>query len=71
MSTAVIPEPIAQLQYQLDQFRSTQPGRRRLPQSLWQAAVELGGGKVRIQWKAAAPPDWTSLLLAWRESEKR
>jgi len=21
----------------------------------------FGGGKVRIQWKAAAPPDWTSL----------
>ena len=31
----------------------------------------LGGGKVRIQWKAAVPPDWTSLLLAWREAEKR
>src|SRR5260370_13856251 len=41
MSTAVIPEPIAQLQRQLDEFRSTQPGRRKLPESLWQAAVEL------------------------------
>jgi hypothetical protein len=134
MSTAVIPEPIAQLQHQLDQFRSTQPGRRKLPESLWQAAVELarehgvysvahplrldymglkkrvggpggvsrlrrkasqpafveliapqavtlqecviefeslGGGKVRIQWKSAAPLDWTSLLLAWREAENR
>jgi hypothetical protein len=134
MNTAVIPEPIAQLQHQLDQFRSTQPGRRKLPESLWQAAVELarehgvysvahplrldymglkkrvggpggvsrlrrkasqpafveliapqmatlqecviefeslGRGKVRIQWKAAAPPDWTSLLLAWREAENR
>jgi len=134
MSTAVIPEPIAQLQHQLDQFRSTQPGRRKLPESLWQAAVELarehgvysvahplrldymglkkrlggtggvsqprrkasqpafveliapraatlqecviefeslGGGKVRIQWKAAAPPDWTSLLRAWREAEDK
>lgn len=131
MSTAVIPEPIAQLQHQLDQFRSTQPGRRKLPESLWQAAVglarehgvysvahplrldymglkkrvgpggvsrlrgkasqpafveliapqaatlqecviefeSLGGGKVRIQWKAAVPPDWTSLLRAWREAE--
>jgi hypothetical protein len=131
MSTAVIPEAIAQLQHQLDQFRSTQPGRRKLPESLWQAAVELarehgvysvahplrldymglkkrvggpggvsrlrrkarqpafveliapqavtprecviefeslGGGKVRIQWKAAAPPDWASLLRAWREA---
>ena len=36
-----IPEPIAQLQRQLDQFRSTQPRRTRLPESLWQAAVEL------------------------------
>ena len=36
-----IPEPIAQLQRQLDQFRSTQPRRTKLPESLWQAAVEL------------------------------
>jgi len=131
MSTAVIPEPIAQLQHQLDEFRSTLPRRRKLPESLWQAAVELArehgvysvahplrldymglkkrlggvsrlrrkagkpafveliaphaatlrecviefeslrGGKVRILWKAAAPPDWTSLLRAWREAEKR
>ena len=130
MSTAAIPEPIAQLQRQLDQFRSTQPGRRKLPESVWQAAVELArehgvysvahplrldymglkkrlggasrrrrkaskpafveliaphaatlrecviefeslrGGKVRIRWKAAAPPDWTSLLRAWRDAER-
>ncbi len=130
MSTAVIPEPIAQLQRQLDQFRSTQPRGRKLPESVWQAAVELarehgvysvahplrldymglkkrlgggsrrrrkarkpafvelisppstmlrecliefeslGGSKVRIQWKAAAPPDWMSLLRAWREAER-
>ena len=25
---------------------------------------------MRIQWKAAAPPDWTSLLRAWRETER-
>jgi len=36
-----IPEPVAQLQRQLDQFRSAQPGRTKLPESLWQAAVEL------------------------------
>ena len=36
-----IPEPIAQLQRQLDQIRSTQPRRSRLPESLWSAAVEL------------------------------
>jgi hypothetical protein len=129
MSKAVNPEPIAQLQRQLDEFRSTQPRGRRLPESVWQAAVELArehgvyavahplrldytglkkrldgvshrrrkarkpafveliaphaaprecviefeslhGGKVRIQWKAAAPPDWMSLLRAWREAER-
>ena len=36
-----IPEPIAQLQRQLEQFRSSQPGRTKLPESLWQAAIEL------------------------------
>ena len=39
--TTPIPEPIAQLQLQLDQFRSTQRLRTKLPESLWQAAVEL------------------------------
>lgn len=125
-----IPEPIGQLQRQLDQFRSTQPRRTKLPESLWQAAVELarqhglnpvahplrldymglkkrlggvstrrqkaakqafveligpdrapleecvidfessGGSKMRIQWKTAAPPDWASLLRAWRDAER-
>jgi len=124
-----IPEPIAQLQRQLDQFRSTQPRRTKLPESLWQGAVELarqhgvysvahplrldytglkkrrggvlprrrkatkpafveliapgrapleeyviefesGGSKMRIQWKTAAPPDWASLLRAWRDAER-
>src|SRR6266852_9847835 len=41
MSTAAIPEAIAQLKHHLDEFRSTQPRRRKLPESLWQAAVEL------------------------------
>jgi len=27
------------------------------------------GRKMRIQWKASAPPDWVSLLRAWREME--
>jgi hypothetical protein len=40
-STLPIPEAIVQLQRQLDQFRSTQPPRTKLPESLWQAAVEL------------------------------
>jgi hypothetical protein len=128
-STAPIPEAIIQLQRQLDQFRSTQTGRTKLPEPLWQAAVGLarqhgvyavahplrldytrlkqrlgdipkrqqkaskpafieflGGGsaavsecviefesatgsKMRIQWKAAVPPDWASLLRAWRETQ--
>jgi len=117
-----------QLQRQLDQFRSTQSRRTKLPEWLWQAAVELArrhgvysvahplrldymglkkrlggvpglrrkatrpafveliapppatlegcviefesasGAKMRIQWKASAPPDWASLLRAWRET---
>jgi hypothetical protein len=129
-STVPIPEPILQLQRQLDQFRSTQSGRTKLPEPLWQAAVELArqhgvypvahplrldytrlkqrldgiqrhrgkahkpafvelvsprsaaledcviefesssGGKMRIQWKATAPPDWASLLRAWRDAER-
>src|SRR5271155_3759222 len=124
-----IPEPIVQLQRQLDQFRSTQPRRTKLPESLWEAAVELArqhgvysvaqplrldymglkkrlgepsshrrntsraafvelitpppatleecviefessrGAKMRIQWRASTPPDWASLLRAWRETE--
>ena len=128
-STPPIPEGIVQLQRQLDQFRSTQPRRTKLPEPLWQAAVELArqhgtysvaqplrldymrlkkrlggiptlrrkatkpafieltaphtmpleecaidfecpsGRKMRIQWKASAPPDWVSLLRAWREME--
>jgi hypothetical protein len=36
-----IPDPIIQLQRQLDQFRSTQSHRTKIPEALWQAAVEL------------------------------
>jgi hypothetical protein len=130
-NTAPIPEAIAQLQRELDQFRSAQPARTKLPESVWQAAVELArhhgiytvahplrldytrlkqrlngipspsrklqppkpafveligdgtaalpecviefesarGGKMRIQWKAVVPPDWASLLRAWREAQ--
>lgn len=28
------------------------------------------GSKMRIQWKAAVPPDWTNLLRAWRDTER-
>ena len=127
-SIPAIPEAILQLQRHLDQFRSTQPRRTKLPEPPWQAAVELArehgiysvahplrldymglkkrlggvpsrhkatkpafveliaphatpleecviefdapsGSKMRIQWKAAAPRDWVSLLRAWRETE--
>jgi len=27
------------------------------------------GGKMRIQWKAAVPPDWASLLRAWHAAQ--
>jgi hypothetical protein len=40
-NTLPIPEPIIQLQRQLDQFRNAQPHRTKLPEALWQAAVEL------------------------------
>ena len=36
-----IPEPIVQLQRQLDQFRSAQPHRAKIPEGVRQAAVEL------------------------------
>jgi hypothetical protein len=38
-STSPIPEPIVQLQRQLDQFRGTQQRRTKLPESLWQARL--------------------------------
>src|ERR1700693_3443765 len=41
MNAAVIPEPIAQLQLQLNEIRSTRPRGKRLPDSVWQAAVDL------------------------------
>jgi hypothetical protein len=129
-SASSIPEPIVELQRQLEQFRSTRPHRTKLPETLWEAAVELArqhglysvahplrldyvqlkkrlggvpslrkkatkpafvelvsahqatmsecvvefessmGGKMRIQWKGSAAPDWASLLRAWREAER-
>jgi hypothetical protein len=129
-SNVSIPEPIVQLQGQLEQFRSSPVHRARLPAALWRAAVELArqhglyvvahllrldyvqlknrlggvvkaprkaaapafveligaraaaasecmiefesalGGKMRIKWRGAASPDWTSLLRAWREAER-
>lgn len=129
-ATSPTPEPILRLQRQLEDFRSCQSGRMKLPVSLWQDAVELArqygihpvahplrldymglkkrlgevpahhrkataptfvevvaaqpappegciiefesarGAKMRIHWQAATSPDWTSLLHAWRETEK-
>jgi hypothetical protein len=40
-SNMPIPEPIVQLQRQFDQFRSAQPHRAKIPESLWQAAEDL------------------------------
>lgn len=39
--STLIPEPLEQLQRQLEQFRSTQSRRTKLPEPLWRAAVEL------------------------------
>jgi hypothetical protein len=36
-----IPEPVAQLQRQLEEFRNTRRRRTRLPEALWQSAMEL------------------------------
>jgi hypothetical protein len=41
MNAAVIPESIAQLKLQLNEIRSTRPRGKRLPDSIWQSAVEL------------------------------
>lgn len=49
-----IPESIAQLQRQLDQFRSTQSRRTKLPEPLWHAAVELA--REHGDYSVAHPP---------------
>jgi hypothetical protein len=129
-----VPEEIIELQRQLNEFRSAHRPRTKLPEFLWQAAVELArrhglypvahplrldymglkkrlgetpavqqkirkrrrptfvelippapapleecvievesasGSKMRIQWKSNTPPDWSSLMCGWRDSEKR
>jgi hypothetical protein len=40
-SSRKVPEAIVQLQGQLDQWRSAQKRRTKLPESFWQAAVDL------------------------------
>jgi hypothetical protein len=129
-SASPIPDSIVQLQRRLDELRSTRPHRTKLPETVWESAVELArehglyavahplrldytqlkkrldgvvaapkkasspafveliathpavvsecviefesslGGKMRIQWKGSAGPDWASLLRAWREAER-
>ena len=46
-STPAIAEPIAELQRQLDQFRSTQPRRTKLPESLWHQGRAPAGARRR------------------------
>jgi hypothetical protein len=41
------------------------------PATMVECVIEFesaSGGKMRIEWKAAVPPDWTNLLRAWRET---
>ena len=40
-SATLVAEPILQLQRQLEQFRSSHAHRARIPEALWQSAVEL------------------------------
>ncbi len=40
-SAVSIPEPIVQFESKLDQFRSAQLHRTKIPEALWQAAVKL------------------------------
>jgi hypothetical protein len=40
-SSSSIPEPIVQLQRELEQFRGSHAHRTRLPESLWHSAIEL------------------------------
>ena len=78
-STLPIPEPIAQLQRQLDQFRSTQPRRTKLPDSLWQAAVELArqhgvypvAHPLRLGWTIALQVREVNSGAARREARER
>jgi len=49
MSTTVIPEPIAQLRRQLAHLPRPQPRGKKLPDSVWQAAVELARGLDAVE----------------------
>ena len=66
---APVPEAIMQLQRQLEQFRSNRPARTKLPESLWQAAVELA--RQHGIYAVANPLrlDYTRLAAAGRNAE--
>jgi len=43
------------------------------PEMISECVIEFEssiGSKMRIQWKGASAPDWSSLLRAWREAER-
>jgi hypothetical protein len=75
--TGPIPEAIAQLQRQFDQFRSTQPRRTKLPEPLWQAAVELArehgvypvAHPLRLDYVEPALEPWRRGKGLWRKSQ--
>jgi hypothetical protein len=60
-SSAKVPEPILHLQLQLDQWRGAQEGRTKLPESFWQAAVDLARQYGVFQTAQALRLDYTRL----------
>ena len=42
------------------------PGRAQFQECVIE--FESSGSKMRIQWKTTTPPDWASLLRAWRDA---
>lgn len=60
-SASRIPEPIVQLEGRLDEFRSTGPHRTKLPEMLWQAAVELARQHGVYSVAHPLPLDYTGL----------
>jgi hypothetical protein len=53
-----VPYSISQLQQQFEQFRTARTGRTKLPESLWQAAVEQAREHGE-NWKMASGPQGT------------
>jgi hypothetical protein len=43
------------------------------PATMEECVVEFEsaqGAKMRVQWRSSVPPDWTSLLRAWRDGDR-